>query len=113
MFGKDGKKKELIKNLNSIYELIQREHHISPGDFPDVKKMQVGVVNIWCTRNFTINIKLNKFPISYQLRKIYQRVLFIYCISLVFDYLSFPGSPAVSRFHKIPVDKTTFVRSGR
>lgn len=40
MFGKDGKKKELIKNLNVIYENIQREHHISPGDFPDVKKMQ-------------------------------------------------------------------------
>ncbi len=46
MFGKDGKKKELIKNLNSIYESLQREHHISPGDFPDIKKMQVSK-NIW------------------------------------------------------------------
>ncbi|XKL65026.1 hypothetical protein PGB90_005112 [Kerria lacca] len=40
MFGKDGKKKELIKNLGNIYENLQREHHISPGDFPDIKKMQ-------------------------------------------------------------------------
>lgn len=41
MFGKDGKKKELIKNLSAIYESIEREHHISAGDFPDIKKMQV------------------------------------------------------------------------
>ncbi|KAK7603206.1 hypothetical protein V9T40_003205 [Parthenolecanium corni] len=40
MFGKDGKKKELIKNLSAIYESIEREHHISAGDFPDIKKMQ-------------------------------------------------------------------------
>ncbi|XP_075227835.1 EH domain-containing protein 3-like [Lycorma delicatula] len=40
MFGKDGKKKELIKTLDQIYEQIQREHKISPGDFPDIKKMQ-------------------------------------------------------------------------
>jgi len=38
--GKDGKKKELIKGLSSIYEQIQREHQISRGDFPDLKKMQ-------------------------------------------------------------------------
>ena len=41
MFGKDAKKKELIKNLGQIYEQIQREHQISPGDFPDIKRMQV------------------------------------------------------------------------
>lgn len=40
MFGKDNKKKELIKNLGQIYDQIQREHQISPGDFPDLKKMQ-------------------------------------------------------------------------
>ncbi|XP_039287846.1 EH domain-containing protein 3 [Nilaparvata lugens] len=40
VFGKDGKKKELIKSLGTIYEQIQREHQISPGDFPDIKKMQ-------------------------------------------------------------------------
>jgi ClpP class serine protease len=41
MFGKDAKKKELIKNLGQIYDQIQREYQISPGDFPDIKKMQV------------------------------------------------------------------------
>lgn len=45
MFGKDSKKKELIKNLGEIYLQIQREHQISPGDFPDLKKMQVLYIN--------------------------------------------------------------------
>ncbi|KAL5285571.1 EHD4 family protein [Megaselia abdita] len=40
VFGKDSKKKDLIKNLGQIYDRIQREHQISPGDFPDIKKMQ-------------------------------------------------------------------------
>lgn len=40
VFGKEGKKKELIKNLQQIYEKIQREHQISPGDFPEIKRMQ-------------------------------------------------------------------------
>ncbi|XP_076033660.1 putative achaete scute target 1 isoform X1 [Oratosquilla oratoria] len=40
VFGKESKKKELIKNLSSIYERIQREHQISPGDFPEIKRMQ-------------------------------------------------------------------------
>lgn len=41
VFGKDSKKKELINNLGTIYEKIQKEHNISPGDFPNLKKMQV------------------------------------------------------------------------
>ncbi|KAH8402668.1 hypothetical protein KR215_004392, partial [Drosophila sulfurigaster] len=40
VFGKDSKKKDLIKNLDQIYTRIQREHSISPGDFPDARKMQ-------------------------------------------------------------------------
>ncbi|XP_076762151.1 EH domain-containing protein 3-like [Xylocopa sonorina] len=40
VFGKDTKKKELIKNLGQIYDQIQKEQQISPGDFPDLKKMQ-------------------------------------------------------------------------
>ncbi|XP_042207993.1 EH domain-containing protein 3-like isoform X2 [Homarus americanus] len=40
MFGRENKKKELIKNLSTIYEKIQREHQISPGDFPEIKRMQ-------------------------------------------------------------------------
>lgn len=44
IFRKDGKKKELIKNLGNIYQNIQREHQISPGDFPELKKMQVNKI---------------------------------------------------------------------
>ncbi|CAO4380061.1 unnamed protein product [Caenorhabditis nigoni] len=40
MIGKEKKKKELIQNLDKIYEQLQREHNISPGDFPDVNKMR-------------------------------------------------------------------------
>ena len=38
MFGKDSKKKELINNLGTIFEQIQREHQISPGDFPNLQR---------------------------------------------------------------------------
>jgi len=40
MFGKDSKKKELIGKLGEIYGQIQREHQISPGDFPNLQRMQ-------------------------------------------------------------------------
>uniref|UniRef100_A0A8C2NXQ0 EH domain-containing protein 3 n=1 Tax=Capra hircus TaxID=9925 RepID=A0A8C2NXQ0_CAPHI len=40
MFGKDNKKKELVNNLAEIYAQIEREHQISPGDFPNLKRMQ-------------------------------------------------------------------------
>ncbi|KAL8168723.1 UNVERIFIED_CONTAM: EH domain-containing protein 4 [Gekko kuhli] len=40
VFGKESKKRELINNLPEIYRQLQREHQISPGDFPEVKKMQ-------------------------------------------------------------------------
>ena len=56
MFGKDAKKKELIKNLGQIYEQIQREHQISPGDFPDIKKMQVW----YAATNYAITL----FPLT-------------------------------------------------
>lgn len=54
LFGREKKKEELIMRLPEIYTILQREHHISPGDFPNVTKMQVtnirqelvGVVNI-------------------------------------------------------------------
>ncbi|CAH1402016.1 unnamed protein product [Nezara viridula] len=58
MFGKDGKKKELIKGLNSIYENIQREHQISPGDFPDIRKMQEVLQNHDFTKFQTIKPRL-------------------------------------------------------
>uniref|UniRef100_UPI00398E4819 EH domain-containing protein 1-like isoform X1 n=1 Tax=Pristiophorus japonicus TaxID=55135 RepID=UPI00398E4819 len=40
MFGKDLKKKEMISRLPEIYLILQQEHNISAGDFPNVKKMQ-------------------------------------------------------------------------
>lgn len=43
VFGKENKKKQLIMKLPVIFAKIQLEHHISPGDFPDCEKMQVGV----------------------------------------------------------------------
>lgn len=40
VFGKDHRKKELINKLPEIYDKIRKEYNISPGDFPDVAKMQ-------------------------------------------------------------------------
>ncbi|XP_067328653.1 EH domain-containing protein 1 [Anolis sagrei] len=40
VFGKESKKKELVNNLGEIYLKIEREHQISPGDFPNLRKMQ-------------------------------------------------------------------------
>lgn len=41
LFGREKKKEELLMRLPEIYTILQREHHISPGDFPNVTKMQV------------------------------------------------------------------------
>ncbi|XP_039337123.1 EH domain-containing protein 1 isoform X2 [Mauremys reevesii] len=40
VFGKESRKKELVNNLGEIYLKIEREHQISPGDFPNLRKMQ-------------------------------------------------------------------------
>uniref|UniRef100_A0A915IT48 Uncharacterized protein n=1 Tax=Romanomermis culicivorax TaxID=13658 RepID=A0A915IT48_ROMCU len=40
MMGKEKRKKELIANLDKVFAKMQTDHHISPGDFPDVRKMQ-------------------------------------------------------------------------
>lgn len=45
LFGREKKKEELIMRLPEIYCILQREHHISPGDFPNVTKMQVKKTN--------------------------------------------------------------------
>lgn len=58
MFGKDGKKKDLIKNLGQIYDRIQREQQISPGDFPDIKKMQENLANHDFTKFHPLKPKL-------------------------------------------------------
>lgn len=58
MFGKDSKKKELIKNLDKIYEKIQRTHNISPGDFPNIQRMRE-VLDQFDFKNFkTLDKKL-------------------------------------------------------
>ncbi|CAG9557917.1 unnamed protein product [Danaus chrysippus] len=58
MFGKDGKKKELIKNLGQVYDRIQKEMQISPGDFPDIKKMQETLANHDFTKFHPLKPKL-------------------------------------------------------
>lgn len=58
MFGKDGKKKDLIKNLGQVYDQLQREHQISPGDFPDLKKMQESLANHDFTKFHPLKPKL-------------------------------------------------------
>lgn len=40
VFGKDKKKAELIKGLGDIFRRIQMQHEISPGDFPNLQRMQ-------------------------------------------------------------------------
>lgn len=58
VFGKDSKKKDLIKNLGQIYDKLQREHQISPGDFPEIKKMQEVLANQDFTKFHPLKIKL-------------------------------------------------------
>ena len=53
MFGKDAKKRDLIKNLGQVYLDIEREHGIPAGDFPDLQEMQEKLIN----HDFT------KFPV--------------------------------------------------
>ncbi|KAF2880867.1 hypothetical protein ILUMI_25306 [Ignelater luminosus] len=40
VFGKDSKKKDLVKNLSDLFKRLQDEHGISMGDFPEIGKMQ-------------------------------------------------------------------------
>lgn len=58
MFGKESRKKELIKNIGQVYDRIQREHQISPGDFPDIKKMQDTLLNQDFTKFHSLKMPL-------------------------------------------------------
>lgn len=58
MIGKEKKKKELIQNLDKIFETLQKEHGISPGDFPDVEKMRENLKNVDFTRFNAIKPRL-------------------------------------------------------
>ncbi|KAJ8971964.1 hypothetical protein NQ314_000446 [Rhamnusium bicolor] len=58
VFGKDHKKKEVIKNLEEIYGKIQKEHSISIGDFPELNKMKENLGKIDFTRFHSLKPKL-------------------------------------------------------
>uniref|UniRef100_A0A0N5C7H8 EH domain-containing protein 1-like n=1 Tax=Strongyloides papillosus TaxID=174720 RepID=A0A0N5C7H8_STREA len=58
MIGKEKKKKELITNLDKIFEQLQKEHNISPGDFPDVNKMRENLQNCDFTKFNPLKPKL-------------------------------------------------------
>jgi hypothetical protein len=58
VFGKDSKKKELIDNLAQIYTQIQKEHNISPGDFPNLPRMQEALRNEDFQKFHLLNPKL-------------------------------------------------------
>ncbi|XP_071081513.1 EH domain-containing protein 3-like [Haliotis cracherodii] len=58
MFGKDSKKKELISKLGDTFAVLQREHQISPGDFPDIKRMQDQLQHHDFTKFHTLKPKL-------------------------------------------------------
>ena len=58
VFGKESRKKDLIKNLNDIYVKIQKEHSISAGDFPDLGKMRATLVKHDFAKFHTLKPKL-------------------------------------------------------
>jgi EH domain-containing protein 1 len=58
MIGKEKKKKDLIQKLDKIFEQLQKEHNISPGDFPDVNKMRENLQNADFTKFNAIKPRL-------------------------------------------------------
>ncbi|KAJ8287364.1 hypothetical protein COCON_G00000230 [Conger conger] len=58
LFGKEKKKEELINRLPEIYCILQREHHISAGDFPNVTKMQEQLQNYDFSKFPSLKMKL-------------------------------------------------------
>ena len=58
MFGKDSKKKELINKLGDIYSTLEREHQISRGDFPNLKRVQEQLVHQDFTKFHNLRPKL-------------------------------------------------------
>uniref|UniRef100_A0A8C9YX17 EH-domain containing 4 n=1 Tax=Sander lucioperca TaxID=283035 RepID=A0A8C9YX17_SANLU len=95
LFGREKKKEELIMRLPEIYTILQREHHISPGDFPNVTKMQE-LQQIANNLIFT-HIK-SLFPkrlkVLYNLRKIFTHIAGL--MSMIRDEESKLPPPMVS-----------------
>jgi hypothetical protein len=46
LFGKDAKKIELVSNLEQLYSQLERKYLISPGDFPELKRMQASETHL-------------------------------------------------------------------
>jgi len=40
LFGKDKKQRKMLDQLPEIFHQVQREHHLPPGDFPDVARFR-------------------------------------------------------------------------
>lgn len=58
VFGKESKKKELIKHLDRIYEKIKKDWSISGGDLPDINKMQLSLSNYDFTKFHSLKPRL-------------------------------------------------------
>jgi len=58
MFKKEQKKKRTIKKLDCLYAQLQREHQISPGDFPDIKRMKEQLVHQDFTKFKQLDMRL-------------------------------------------------------
>lgn len=61
MFGKEKKQKELLANLEVIFQAVAQEHGISPGDFPEADIYREKLMRWTGTgRNLSALPKLNK-----------------------------------------------------
>ncbi|KAJ9586331.1 hypothetical protein L9F63_020039 [Diploptera punctata] len=58
LFGKEQKKMELIANLDQIYQDLEREYLISPGDFPNIKAMQEDLLRIDFSKFTSLKVNL-------------------------------------------------------
>lgn len=58
MFGKESKKKELVKKLSNVYVELEKEHQIPLGDFPDIQLMQEKLIQQDFSKFNTLKPKL-------------------------------------------------------
>merc|ERR1739848_727978 len=56
--GKDKKKKELIKDLDKIYEQLSTKYSISLGDFPNIDKMRDNLAKSDWTKFRSLQVSL-------------------------------------------------------
>nr|CAD7265342.1 unnamed protein product [Timema shepardi] len=58
LFGKEAKKQKLISELDLIFEQVQLKYQVSPGDFPDIRKMKMQLAIYDFSRFRTVNQRL-------------------------------------------------------